>query len=530
MKIRRRELLGFAAVGLVGAGAATGPVGPVHRSSAFGADLRTPFDVRSFGATADGKTIDTPAVNRAIAAAAAAGGGIVRFGAGVYVCYSIRLKSLVTLYLEPGTIILAAPGGGYDAAESNAPFESYQDFGHNHWHNSLIWGDGIHDVAIFGPGLICGRGLSRGEATEDGRPRADAPGAADKAIALKRCQNVTVRDIAILAAGHFGILATGVDNLTLKDLKIDTNRDGINVDCCKNVRISKCSVNSPWDDGICLKSSFALGEARATENVTISDCYLTGGFALGTMLDGTLRRTDADAGQPTGRIKCGTESNGGFRNITISNCIFESCRGFALESVDGGPIEDITFTGVTMRDIRNAPFFLRLGARLRGPAGTGVGTFKRVRISNIICDAPANNMPAIIAGIPAHPIEDVSVSDVLMVHKGGASASLADIDPPEQEREYPEPSSFGPLPARGLLVRHAKNVEFRDIEITSIQTDARPFVWLSDVDGVDFSRLSLSPRDAVPALRLREIRNLRISGSRGLPDTLLDHVTDGRIP
>jgi len=138
VEIRRRELLGFAAVGLVGAGASTGPVGPVHRSSALGADLRTPFDVRSFGATADGKTIDTPAVNQAIAAAAAAGGGIVRFGAGVYVCYSIRLKSLVTLYLEPGTIILAAPGGGYDAAESNAPFESYQDFGHNHWHNSLI--------------------------------------------------------------------------------------------------------------------------------------------------------------------------------------------------------------------------------------------------------------------------------------------------------------------------------------------------------------------------------------------------------
>ena len=269
---------------------------------------------------------------------------------------------------------------------------------------------------------------------------------------------------------------------------------------------------------------------RATENVTISDCYLSGGFALGTMLNGTFRRTDANAGQPTGRIKCGTESNGGFRNITISNCIFESCRGFALESVDGGPIEDVTFTGVTMRDIRNAPFFLRLGARLRGPAGTSVGTFKRVLISNIICDAPANDMPAIVAGIPGHPIEDVSVNDVLLVQKGGASAALADIDPQEQEGEYPEPSSFGPLPARGLWVRHAKNVTFHHIEITSIQTDARPFVWLSDVDGADFSKLNLSPRDEAPALRLREIRNLRVSGSQGLSETFIDHLTDGRIP
>jgi polygalacturonase len=99
-------------------------------------------------------------------------------------------------------------------------------------------------------------------------PPADAPGVADKAIALKRCRNVIVRNIAILAAGHFAILATGVDNLTLEALKIDTNRDGINVDCCRNVRISGCRVNSPWNDAICFKSSFALGEQRATENVT----------------------------------------------------------------------------------------------------------------------------------------------------------------------------------------------------------------------------------------------------------------------
>ena len=418
MNVARRELLRFVTAGLAGAGASAGCL---WRSWAEDTHGRAPFNVRSFGAVADGKAVDTPAVNRAIAAAAAAGGGTVQFPAGTYACHSIRLKSFVTLYVEPGAIILAAPTFGYDTAEPNGAFERYQDFGHNHWHNSLIWGEDLRDVAIVGPGLICGRGLSRGEAAEPGLPPADALGAADKAIALKRCRNVTVRGIAILAAGHFGILATGVENLTLEDLKIDTNRDGINVDCCKNVRISGCRVNSPWDDGICLKSSFALGEARATENVTISNCYVTGDFALGAMLDGTFRRVDANSGQPTGRIKCGTELNGGFKNITIVNCVFESCRGFALESVDGGPIENITFTGVTMRDIRNAPFFLRLGARLRAPAGTGVGTFKRVIISNIICDAPANDMPAIIAGVPGSPIEDVTVSDVLMVQKGGAS-------------------------------------------------------------------------------------------------------------
>ena len=286
--------------------AASGPL--ASRVGAQPASLFGAFDVRQFGATGDGKTLDTPAVNRAIAAAAAAGGGTVYFPAGTYACHSIRLQSFVALYLQPGATILAAPAGGYDAAESNAPWENYQDFGHNHWHNSLIWGEQIHDVGIFGPGLIWGRGLSRGEVAEGGVPAADTQGAADKAIALKHCHNVTLRDVAILAGGHFGILASGVDNLTLDHLKIDTNRDGMNVDCCRNVRISGCSVNSPSDDGICLKSSFALGEARATENVTISDCYVTGGWQVGTMLDGTFKRfTNADPGEPTGRIKCGTE-------------------------------------------------------------------------------------------------------------------------------------------------------------------------------------------------------------------------------
>ncbi len=340
------------------------------------------FDIRAFGAVGNGTEIDSPAVNRAIAAAADSGGGTVYIPSGTYACRSIRLRSRVALQLDPGAMLVAV-SGGYDPAEPAAPWETYQDFGHNHWHNSLIWGENLHDVAILGQGRIWGQGLSRGEVAEAGLPPATAPGAADKAVALKSCRNVLLRDVSILAGGHFGILATAVDNLTLDNLLIDSNRDGVNIDCCRNVRVSGCRVNTPYDDGICLKSSYALGEARATENVTISDCYVTGNNRPGTLLDGTFQRfgpeLGAGLGQPTGRIKLGTESNGGFRNIAVANCVFEGCRGFALETVDGGAIEDITISGITMRDIRNAPFFLRLGARMRGPAGVPVGTLRRVR-------------------------------------------------------------------------------------------------------------------------------------------------------
>ena len=312
-------------------------------------------NVRQYGAKGDGATVDTAAINRAIDAAVASGGGTVFFPAGVYLSYSIHLKSKVGLHLDQGAVILAGPTpldgvttGGYDAAEPQGAWEPYQDYGHNHWHNSLIWGEGIHDVSITGSGLIWGKGLTRGWDREAGRADTTKPGVGNKSIALKNCRNVLLRDFKILEGGWFGVLATGVDNMTIDNLLIDTNRDGIDIDCCRNVRVSNCTVNSPWDDGICPKSSFALGYARATENLTITNCYVAGGYALGSVLDGTWKPIGGEHQFFTGRIKLGTESNGGFRNVAISNCVFESCKGFALESEDGALVEDVTFTGITM--------------------------------------------------------------------------------------------------------------------------------------------------------------------------------------
>ena len=266
----RRAFLETAGAGIAGLAFGSSLDGSAAQSS-NDTGKSSVFDVRAFGAKGDGKTLDTAAINKAIEAAAA-GGGTVWFPAGTYLSYSIHLKGKVALYLAPGSTILAADSPlqpsseAYDPAESNEPWEKYQDFGHNHWHNSLIWGEGLDNVAIFGPGLIWGKGLSRGWNSEE--PKAERPGAGNKTIALKNCRNVILRDFSILHGGHFGILATGVDNFTIDNLKIDTNRDGIDIDCCRNVRVSNCSVNSPWDDGICLKSSFALGYSCGTQRRT----------------------------------------------------------------------------------------------------------------------------------------------------------------------------------------------------------------------------------------------------------------------
>src|SRR5581483_7915501 len=122
----------------------------------------TVFDVKKYGATGDGKTLDTPAINKAIDAASAAGGGTVFFSAGTYLSGSIHLKSNVTLFLDSGAVIQAsADPEAYDAAEPNPDIEKYQDYGHSHWRNSLMWGENLENVAILGQGLINGKALTR---------------------------------------------------------------------------------------------------------------------------------------------------------------------------------------------------------------------------------------------------------------------------------------------------------------------------------------------------------------------------------
>jgi polygalacturonase len=530
--MQRRELLKVAGMATAMSPIAAGAQNGMSASAAGNGWI----NVRTLGAKGDGAATDSMAINRAIDAAASAGGGTVYFPAGVYLSYSIRLKSKVGLYLDQGAVILAGPtplngtsGDGYDAAEPQGAWEPYQDYGHNHWHNSLIWGEGIEDFSITGPGMVWGKGLSRGwdPARDPERPDSSKPGVGNKAIALKNCRNVLLRDFKILEGGWFGVLATGVDNMTIDNLIIDTNRDGIDIDCCRNVRVSNCTVNSPWDDGICPKSSFALGHARPTENLTITNCYVTGGYALGSVIDGTWKPVVKDRGIPTGRIKMGTESNGGFRNITISNCVFESCRGLAIEAVDGALAEDITFTGVTMRDLRSAPIFLRLGTRMRGPSDAKPGVLRHVILSNITCNSSAR-LPSILAGVPGHPVEDIKIHDVFIEQAGGGTAELAASVPEEKDNAYPEPEMFGELPATGLFARHVRNLEMTNVEVATRTSDARATFWLSDVDGADFFRMRV-PKGAGPTFDLRDTKNFRSFGSSQLTDIVLERVDQRKI-
>jgi polygalacturonase len=464
------------------------------------------YDIRNFGATGDGKTLDSPAIDRAIQAAAAHGGGTVDVPPGTYLCGSIHLQSNIRLQLDAGAVILGAPQG-LNAYDETEPYSlgGYQDGGHCYFHNSLIWGENLTNVSITGNGTINGGGLAGSDGIldrmcgyDDWRKPANATFApvrlGNKSIALKLCRNVLIRDITIAHGGHFAILVTGCDNLTVDNVTMDTNRDGIDLDCCRNAMVSNCRVNSPGDDGICPKSTYALGEIRLTENLTITNCQVSG-FKEGTLLDGTMRPSSSQ----NGRIKFGTESSGGFRNCTVSNCTFRSCRGLALEEVDGGILEDITITNLTMYDVPDYAIYITTGKRNRTPGITTNSRIRNILISNVIADRIAKMSGIQITGLPGQPIEGVRLDNIRLTSDGGGNAQDAAINPRELGTGYPEPAVIGTVPAYGIYARHVQGLELANITTDFLSDDLRPAAVFADIQGLEIDNFKPQVSTGVPA-------------------------------
>ncbi len=259
-----------------------------------------------------------------------------------------------------------------------------------------------------------------------------------------------LRDITIFHGGHFAILVTGCDNLTVDNVTMDTDRDGIDIDCCRNTMVSNCRINSPRDDGLCPKSTFALGRKVITENLTIVNCQVSG-FQEGTLLDGTMKPA-----RGTGRIKFGTEANGGFRNVTIANCTFRGCHGLALEEVDGGIMENISINNITMMDVAGYPIYITTGERNRGPDVTAPSRMRNIFISNVIATGIDPMSGIQLDGLPEQPMEDIRLENIRLIFKGGGTKADAVRLPRELGTDYPEPSRLGTMPAYGLYARHVQ--------------------------------------------------------------------------
>ena len=481
------------------------------------------FNVKDFGAVGNGNHLDSPAINEAIDAAAKTGGGTVLVPAGTYLSGSIRLKSNIHLLIDAGATLLGAPQN-LNAYDETEPYSAggYQDGGHCYFHNSLVWGENLTNVFISGNGMISGGGLVREDDALDKMcgfttwNQPDAPKVSytpvrlgNKAIALKLCRNVLIRDVTIYHAGHFAILTTGCDNLTIDNVTVDTDRDGIDIDCCRNTAVSNCRINSPNDDALCPKSTYALGRIALTENLTIANCQVSG-FEVGTLLDGTMKPApDGD-----GRIKFGTESSGGFRNCTVANCTFRSCHGLALEEVDGGIMEDITINNLTMLDCPNYAIYVTTGKRNRTPGVTTTSRARNILISNVTADRVGSPSGIQIWGLPELPVEGLRLDNIRLTSNGGGTAKDAARVPEELGAGYPEPGKIGILPAYGIYARHVKDLELADITASFQTQDLRPAAIFVDVDGLQIDNFKAQTAEGVsPAVISKDVRNLSVRNS-----------------
>ncbi len=411
------------------------------------------YDITAYGARPNGPAVENQkAINAAILAAAASGGGTVVIPSGTFKTYSIRMKSRVGLHFAgPDSILQAAvpgtgeaqDGGFYDAPEANL-FAGLQDEGHSHWANSLISIVDATDIMISGPGLIDGARQTSNGLTEPvlsgGDPReatdrtlAGEPGGANKAIALKNARNIVFRDFRIRNGGHMAILGSGVIGWTVDGLVVDTNRDAIDVDTCQNVSIRNSVFNSLNDDAIVMKGSFGIGKYLPTRNILIEKNTVSG-YDPGSVLDKTYsteKLVASDRDGPTGRVKFGTEGSSGLDTMTVRDMIFDRSRGFALESVDGAEIKNVIFDRIHMKNVSSSPIFLRIGDRGRAPV-TGTTTSNAfpgppsVRLDDPGWVLP--NLPNVYGSWPAHRFIP-SYNKTKSITISGAATPVRIVDP-----------------------------------------------------------------------------------------------------
>ena len=466
------------------------------------------FDITAFGAVGDGVTNNTVFIQKAIDSAAAKGGGRVFVPKGNFVTGVITLRSGVELFVSPAAVLLGSTKRtDYGTVRASA----------------LIVAENQHHISIAGGGTIDGRGrevvvdvdrmLKEGTLQDPQWQTANPWGQKRSAefnrphlLTFKNCDHVIIKGVLFKDAACWVQTYKECTNLIIDSIRVKStayyNNDGIDIDDCRNVKITRCNVNAD-DDGICLKSG---NPNTFCENVEIRDCIV---------------RSSASA------LKFGTASHGGFKHVRVSNIkIYDTYRSaIALESVDGGTLEDITIENIKATNTGNA-IFIRLGHRKTEAA---IGKVRKIRISNVKVEVPAgkpdkgyemegpevraphNIFPASITGLPGHPVEDVILENISITYGGGGNKQVAHFSldslqkVPENAGDYPEFSMFGELPCWGLYIRHATGIQLKNIKLQYKKEDFRPALVFDDVQQLQVQGLQIPTAKSTPVIVLKDV-------------------------
>ncbi len=476
---RRRALKYLLAAG--GLAAAVGP--GVHAAEPPTSGGRV--SVRDYGAVGDGAKLDTRALQAAIDACAGAGGSTVYFPPGRYLSGTLFLKSHVTLHLEGGATLLGSTK--LEDYPSTVPaVRSYTD---NYTERSLVYAENVEHIAFEGHGTIDGQGGAF-KGPHKVRPYL---------LRVIACREVSMRGLTLRNSPMWVQQYLACEGVCIDGIRVEStcnaNNDGIDIDGCERVRIANCDIRS-GDDALVLKST----QERPCRNVVVTNCVLS---------------------SLCNAFKLGTESNGGFENIVMSNCAIYDTRisGIALELVDGGTLEQVSISNVTMHNTRSA-IFIRLGDRGRpfksGMEPIGTGRLRHVRISDVQAFG-ADAVGCSITGLPGHPVEDVALENITVSFAGGGKLKdLASV--PEKDKAYPEYGMFGALPAYGFFCRHARGLRLSRVQVSPVQPDPRPALVCQDVNGLELFGWQAGTNDS-PTVVFQDVQDALVHGCQAAPGT-----------
>jgi polygalacturonase len=477
--------------------------------SVFG-QPRKVYDITAYGAKPDGETHNTRAIQQAIDAASAAGGGTVLVPEGRFVTGVIQLKSNVNLLLAAKGVLL-----GSSHREEYGPGKA----------SALLVANGAQNLSITGKGTIDGQSdaliediyrMLRAGTLHDDEWQTENPWHQirpaeynrPKLIEFINCDRVQIKGITLQNGTDWIQKYNNCTRLVIDSIRVESttflNNDGIDVVDCRNVQITNSFINAA-DDGICLKSEDRNRKNRC-DSIYIANCSI---------------RSSASA------LKFGTASWSGFHNVTVRDItVYDTYRSaIALEVVDGGTMENIDIRNVKATNTGNA-IFIRIGHR--NPDSV-VSSLRHVYIGNVkveipkgkpdaeyreegpVVREPHNVYPSSIVGLPGHPVEDVVLENIELIYEGGASKAVAHFrldsleQIPEKAADYPEFSMFGELPAWGFFVRHAKGITMKNLKISYKQADFRVPMLFDDVQGLTLERVNIASAVNPPAIVLHRV-------------------------
>ncbi|MDP4291129.1 MAG: glycosyl hydrolase family 28 protein [Bacteroidota bacterium] len=447
-------------------------------------------NILNYGAVPDGKTLSTKAIQQAIDECSQSGGGDVIIPAGTYLTGTIYLKNDVLLNLGKGATLL-----GSTDMKDYAP-------------NALVRAEHQKNIGITGHGVIDGQGPTFWEMKKTPNKTtfgmnpawnfAHKASVSGNLVLLEDCRFVNIENVTLRNSESWTLHLLACDDvkvhgITIRNPQHGPNTDGIDLNGSRRVMISDCDIYTN-DDAICLKNKDPRYWKRCCEDITVTNCVIT---------------TSCNA------FKIGTETIGDFRNIVFSNSVIKAGdpenelsvlaakqvlpgnygdilsprSGIALETVDGANVSHVNINNIVME--ARIPIFIRVGNRGRkgdkSDPNSVPGTMKDVIISNIT--AYNASTTSSITGLPGYDVENVRISNLIIRTKGGGDKMLAEKKLDEAEKEYPNGTMWGPIPASGIYVRHVKDLEIKDAEIVLDEADQRPLMIFDDVEGLCLNNL-----------------------------------------